>query len=159
MSEASDGKRTDTASRIIRSTPHAVFKAFLDPEALASWLPPKGMTCRIHVFEPHKGGSYRMALSYDAPDHSTPGKSSEHADIVSGRFIEIVADERIVQAVDFESDDAAFGGTMTITWSLEEVPTGTRVTVICQNVPCGISREDHDEGLKSTLGNLANHLE
>jgi uncharacterized protein YndB with AHSA1/START domain len=159
MSEASDGKRTDTASRIIRSTPHAIFKAFLDPEALASWLPPKGMTCRIHVFEPHKGGSYRMALSYDALDHSTPGKSSEHTDIVSGRFIEIVADECIVQAVDFESDDPVFGGTMTITWSLEGVPTGTRVTVICQNVPRGISKEDHDEGLKSTLQNLANHVE
>ncbi|GES48706.1 toxin [Rhizobium sp. NBRC 114257] len=159
MSKASDGKRTDTASRIIRSTPHAIFKAFLDPEALASWLPPKGMTCRIHVFEPHKGGRYRMALSYDALDHSTPGKSSEHTDIVSGRFLEIMADERIVQAVDFESDDAAFGGTMTMTWSLTEVPTGTRVTIICEDVPHGIRREDHDEGLKSTLENLANHLE
>ncbi|NTJ64420.1 SRPBCC family protein [Agrobacterium rhizogenes] len=159
MSEASDGKRTDRASRVIRSTPNAIFKAFLDPEALALWLPPKGMTCRIHVFEPHNGSSYRMALSYDALDHSTPGKSSEHTDIVSGRFLDIVPDERIVQAVDFESDDAAFDGTMTMTWSLEEVPTGTRVTIICENVPYGISREDHDEGLKSTLENLANHLE
>lgn len=159
MREALDGKRTDTASRIIRSTPHAIFKAFLDPKALASWLAPKGMTCRIHVFEPHEGGGYRMALSYDAPDHSTPGKSSEHIDIVSGRFLEIVPTERIVQAVDFESYDAAFGGTMIMTWSLAEVPTGTRVTIICENVPYGISREDHDEGLKSTLENLANHLE
>ena len=159
MGEASDGKRTDTASRIIRATPRAIFRAFLDPEALASWLPPKGMTGRIQVFEPHKGGSYRMVLFYDAPDHSTSGKSSEHTDIISGQFIEIVADERIVQAVDFESEDAAFGGTMTISWSLTEVQTGTRVTVVCENVPCGISREDHDEGLKSTLENLANHLE
>ena len=100
-----------------------------------------------------------MVLFYDAPDHSTSGKSSEHTDIISGQFIEIVADERIVQAVDFESEDAAFGGTMTISWSLTEVQTGTRVTVVCENVPCGISREDHDEGLKSTLENLANHLE
>jgi uncharacterized protein YndB with AHSA1/START domain len=159
MSEASGGKRTDTASRAIRATPRAIFEAFTDPKALASWLPPRGMTCRILVFELRQGGSYRMALSYDAPDHGTPGKSSEHTDIVSGRFVEIVPDERIVQAVDFESDDAAFGGTMTMTWSLAEVPTGTRVTIICENVPYGISREDHDEGLKSTLENLANHLE
>nr|WP_280173856.1 SRPBCC domain-containing protein [Rhizobium hainanense] len=51
------------------------------------------------------------------------------------------------------------GEMMTMTWSLAEVPTGTRVTIICENVPYGISREDHDEGLKSALENLANHLE
>jgi len=117
------------------------------------------MTGRILAFEPRQGGSYRLALTYNAPDHSTPGKSSEHTDIVSGRFLEIVPDERIVQAVDFESDDAAFGGTMVMTWSLTEVPSGTKVTIICEDVPYGISKEDHDEGLTSTLDNLANYLE
>jgi len=159
MSETSGSKRTDRASRVIGAAPHAIFKAFIDPEALASWLPPEGMTCRIHVFEPRQGGSYRMALSYDAPDHSTPGKSSEHIDIVCGRFIEMVPDERIVQAVDFESEDAAFSGTMIMTWSLAEVSSGTLVTIMCENVPCGISKEDHDEGLNSTLDNLANYME
>ncbi|NLS15952.1 ATPase [Rhizobium sp. P40RR-XXII] len=158
MSEATGAKRTDTASRIIRATPHAIFDAFINPDALIAWLPPKGMTGHVHVFEPHQGGNYRLALSYNAADHSTPGKSSEHTDIVSGRFLEIVPDKRIVQAVDFESDDPAFAGRMIITWSLVEVPSGTKVTVVCENVPYGISKKDHDEGLKSTLENLANHL-
>ncbi len=98
-------------------------------------------------------------MSYNTPDHSTAGKSSEHIDIVSGRFIEIVPDKRIVQAVNFESEDAAFDGTMIMTWSLAEVPSGTRVTISWENVPYGISKEDHDEGLKPTLDNLANYLE
>lgn len=157
MTEATPVKRTDTASRIIRATPHAIFKAFIDPEALISWLPPEGMTGQIHAFEPHEGGSYRLALSYT--DHSIAGKSSEHTDIVSGRFLEIVPDQRIVQAVDFESDDAVFAGTMVMTWSLAEVQSGTNVTITCENVPHGVSKEDHDEGLKSTLENLAKYLE
>lgn len=159
MSNASDKKRTDTASRVIRASPHAIFQAFVDPAALISWLPPQGMTGQIHTFEPHEGGSYRLALTYDASDHSTRGKTSEHSDIVSGRFLEIVPDVRIVQAVDFESDDPAFAGTMTMTWSLDAAPSGTKVMINCEDVPHGISKEDHDMGLKSTLENLANHLE
>ncbi|SCB27215.1 SRPBCC family protein [Rhizobium lusitanum] len=159
MSDASSKKRTDTASRVIRASPHAIFQAFVDPAALISWLPPQGMTGQIHAFDPREGGSYRLALTYNAPDHSTRGKTSEHTDIVSGRFLEIVPDVRIVQAVDFQSDDPEFAGTMVMTWSLDVVPSGTKVTIICEDVPHGISKEDHDEGLKSTLGNLAKYLE
>ncbi|NRP85642.1 hypothetical protein GFPCMMHI_01541 [Ensifer adhaerens] len=108
MSDASSKKRTDTASRVIRASPHTIFQAFVDPAALISWLPPQGMTGQIHAFDPREGGSYRLALTYNAPDHSTRGKTSEHTDIVSGRFLEIVPDVRIVQAVDFQSDDPAF---------------------------------------------------
>ena len=57
------------------------------------------------------GGSYRMALIYDVHDHATPGKTSEHTDVVQMRFIDLVQDQRIVQKVEFESDDAAFAGT------------------------------------------------
>ncbi|MBB6488789.1 SRPBCC domain-containing protein [Rhizobium lusitanum] len=159
MSQTSREERIDAASRMIRATPQAIFQAFIDPEALISWLPPRGMTGQIMTFEPRRGGSYRLALRYDIPDHSTPGKSSEHMDVVSGRFLEISPDERIVQAVNFESDDTAFNGTMVITWSLVETLSGTNVTIVCEDVPIGISKKDHDEGLKSTLENLANYLE
>lgn len=159
MPDASHKRRTDTASRVIHASAHAIFQAFVDPTALISWLPPQGMTGQIHAFEPCEGGRYRLALTYDAPDHSTQGKTSGHTDIVSGRFIEIVPDIRIVQAVDFESGDPAFAGTMVMTWSLDLVASGTKVTIICEDVPHGIRKEDHDEGLKSTLDNLANYLE
>ncbi len=120
-----------------------------------SWLTPEGMTGRIDAFDPRAGGTYRMILTYDEPGHSTPGKSSQNSDIVEGRFVELVPDERIVQMVEFESEDPAFAGAMTMTWSLAAVSGGAEVTILCENVPEGIRQEDHDAGLRSTLDNLA----
>lgn len=148
-------KRTDSASRVIRASPSTLYRAYMDPKALASWLPPKGMRCHIHEFDPREGGTYRMALIYEQTDHSTPGKTSEHADLVQGKFVELVPDERIVQRVEFESEDPAFAGAMTMTWKLAAVPGGTEVTIFCENVPEGIRQEDHDVGLRATLENLA----
>lgn len=152
-------KRTDRASRLIRASPQTIYRAFIDPSALVSWLPPKGMTAKLHVFEPRVGGGYRMSLTYDEPDHSTHGKTSEHQDVVQGQFVELVLNERVVQLVSFESDDRAFAGVMTMTWSLAPVAGGTEVTIICDDVPEGIRKEDHDAGLSSTLSNLAAFVE
>lgn len=152
-------KRTDSASRIIRSSPREIYQAFVDPEALASWLAPKNMTAQIHTFDARAGGVYRMTLAYDRSDHRTPGKTSEHADVVQGRFLELIPDQRIVQLVAFESKDPAFAGAMTMTWTLTAVPEGAEVAILCENVPEGIKREDHDAGLRSTLENLAAFVE
>jgi uncharacterized protein YndB with AHSA1/START domain len=99
------------------------------------WLPPEGMKGRIDAFDPRKGGTYRMALTYDQPDHSAPGMTSEHSDIVRGRSLELVADELIVQLVEFESEDPTFAGAMKMTWT---VPGGTEVATFCENLPKGI---------------------
>ena len=88
-------------------------------------------------------------------DIRRPGKTSEHSDVVEGKFLELVPDERVVQLVEFESENPAFVGAMTMTWSLAAVPGGTEVTILCENVPEGIRQEDHDAGLRSTLENLA----
>jgi uncharacterized protein YndB with AHSA1/START domain len=151
----SDQKRIDAASRVIATVPHTIFQAFVDPQALVSWLPPKGMKGRIDEFEPRVGGAYRMELTYEHPDPSAVGKTSAHSDIVRGRFLELFPDRRIVQEVEFESDDPAFAGTMKMTWTLTLVAAGTQVDVTCENVPEGIRPEDHEVGLKSTLENLA----
>lgn len=100
------------------------------------------------------GGSYRMRLTYDKPEHA-PGKTSADADQVEVRFVKLVEDECIEQAITFNSEDSAFSGEMRMTWLLEPVANGTRVTVRCENVPAGIRAEDHEAGLKSTLNNLA----
>lgn len=100
-----------------------------------------------------------MALTFAQPGHSTPGKTSEDTDVVEGRFLELLPDERIVQLVKFESEDPAFAGAMTMTWTLTAVPGGTEVAILCENVPEGIRQEDHDAGLKSTLDNLATFVE
>lgn len=155
MKNESGKKRVDSASRVIRASPRTLYQAYMDPEALISWLPPEGMTGRIDAFEPSVGGTYRMTLTQDQPDPSAPGKTSEDSDTVRGRFLELVPDERIVQQVEFESEDPAFAGLMTMTWTLTAVPGGTEVTVLCENVPEGIRQEDHEAGIRSTLENLA----
>ncbi|MCD9025469.1 SRPBCC family protein [Cohnella silvisoli] len=155
MTNSSSKKRTDSASRVIMSSPRTIYKAFVDPKALVSWLPPKGMIGHIYEFDARNGGAYRMSLTYVGTDHSTIGKTSEHADVVQGRFLELVPDERVVQLVEFESEDPAFAGTMTMTWSLAAVPEGTEVTIVCENVPEGIRQDDHAAGLSSSLENLA----
>ncbi|HET8729337.1 MAG TPA: SRPBCC family protein [Alphaproteobacteria bacterium] len=148
-------KRTDRASRVIKASPGTIYRAFVEPESLVSWLPPKGMKGHLRAFDPREGGTYCMALTYDEPGGSAPGKTSDETDVVMGRFLELVPDERVVQAIEFESDDPAFAGAMTMTWSLAAVPEGTEVTILCENVPEGIRPEDHDAGLRSTLENLA----
>lgn len=150
--------RTDTASRIVRAAPEAIYAAFVDPDAQARWLPPDGMTGRFERFEPWPGGRYRMVLTY-AGEHANAGKSSADADIVEGRFVELVPGRRIVQTADFESDDPAFAGTMTMTWTLCALSEGTEVTIAASDVPGGITEEDHAVGLASTLANLAAFVE
>lgn len=150
--------RTDTASRLVKASPGAVYNAFADPAALAKWLPPKGMRAKIERFEPHPGGSYRMVLTYDDPAEAR-GKATGDSDIIEGRFVALDPGERIVWAVGFVSDDLAFAGTMTVTWRFKEVRDGTEVTILCENVPAGIGKEDHDAGLRSSLENLAQFIE
>lgn len=147
--------RTDSASRTIKAPPQTIYAAFVDAAALAAWLPPSGMTADIHEFDPREGGAFRITLRYDEPGHATPGKSGEHEDVVAGRFVELVPDRRIAWATEFQSDDPAFPCEMRMVWSLEPIGDGTRVTVVCENVPEGIRKQDHDAGLKSTLANLA----
>lgn len=159
MTSDAGNKRVDSASRIVAAPPSAVYRAFVVPEALAEWLPPKGMTGKVHTFEPREGGTYRMTLTYEDSGSVATGKSTDNTDVVEGRFLELVPNERIVQSALFESDDPAFAGTMTITWRLKAVPAGTEVTVLCENVPEGIRPEDHDAGLTSTLENLAAFVE
>ena len=149
--------RKDIASKIIQAPPHAVYWAFMDPEALVAWLPPKGMEGRVDAFDAREGGTYRMTLTYTDSDHPT-GKTSDNSDVVQGEFLELVPDKRIVQRIVFESDDPAFAGAMTMTWNLDEVPEGTKVTIICENVPEGIGQDDHETGMNSTLANLAAFL-
>jgi uncharacterized protein YndB with AHSA1/START domain len=150
--------RTDTASRVIAAPPDRVYAALVDPEALTAWLPPDGMSGRFERFDARPGGSYRLVLTY-ADASTARGKATSESDIVEARFVDLIAGERVVQAVDFVSDDPAFAGTMTMTWQLTEVDAGTRVDIRADDVPAGISAEDHAAGLGSSLANLATYVE
>lgn len=144
-----------SVSRLIVAPPRRIYQALLDPEAVAAWRPPQGMKGHIYEFEPLEGGAFRMALEYIGADHPVGGKTSEHCDVVRGRFLELVPDERIVEQIEFESDDPEFAGAMTLTTTLASVPGGTKVTIHCRNAPKGIRPSDHEAGFKSTLKNLA----
>jgi uncharacterized protein YndB with AHSA1/START domain len=150
--------RTDTSSRVIAAPPDRVYAALVDPEALTAWLPPAGMSGRFERFDARPGGSYRLVLTY-ADASTARGKTTADSDIVEGRFVDLVPGVRVVQAVDFVSDDPANAGTMTMTWSLTAVDGGTRVDIRADEVPAGISADDHAVGLRSSLANLATYLE
>jgi len=143
---------------VIAAPPERVYAAFVDPEALAAWLPPDGMSARIERFDPRPGGSYRMVLTY-ADASSSPGKASADSDIVEARFVDIVPGVRVVQAVDLIADDPAYAGTMTMTWEVTAADGGARVDITADDVPDGITAKDHAAGLASSLRNLAGYLE
>lgn len=150
--------RTDSASRSIDAPVSRVFEALVDRTALEAWLPPSGMTGRFERFDPTPGGSYRLVLTYKDSSRS-PGKNTSDTDVVEVRFLDIVPNDRIVQAVDFESDAPEFSGTMTMTWSVRDDANGTRVEIVADDVPDGISAGDHAVGLASSLENLATYVE
>lgn len=150
--------RTDRASRFIDAPVAHVFNALVDRDALETWLPPDGMTARFEHFDATPGGSYRLVLTYADPTDAR-GKSSADSDIVEARYVDMVPNDRVVQAVDFVSDDPAFAGTMTMTWAVRAVDDGTQVEITADDVPDGISAEEHSAGLTSSLSNLARYVE
>lgn len=150
-------ERIDAAKNVMKATPADLYQAFINPKALVSWLPPEGMVGKIEEFEPWEGGIYRMTLTYVDSEYKE-GKSSENSDVVQATFVSLIPNQKIVQEIVFESDDPAFAGKMEMTWKLEAVPEGTEVSVVCKNVPEGINQADHEEGLKSTLANLAQYM-
>lgn len=147
--------RADTASRIIDAPPEAIYRAFVERDALLAWLPPDGMSGEMLEFEPRPGGAFRMLLHYNVAGH---GKTTEDTDVVDAEFAELVPGHRVVQLVRFKSDDPAFAGVMRMVWDLEPAAGGTRVIFLAEDVPPGISKEDHDTGLRSSLENLARYV-
>jgi uncharacterized protein YndB with AHSA1/START domain len=152
-------RASTNVSRIIKAPRRAVYKAFLDPDALAKWRVPDNMTARVHAFEAREGGIYRISLTYRDPKQSPGGKTSEDTDTFQGRFVELVPDEKIVEAIEFESHDPGFAGEMKMTTRLADADGGTEVTILCENLPAGVRPEDNETGTRQSLRKLAALLE
>lgn len=146
---------TDSAHRAIAQSPTVVFAALVDADARTRWLPPDGMRGRFEWFDARPGGRYRIVLTYDEPGH---GKSSDNEDVVDVRFVLVDSPHRIVEEADFISDDPAFAGTMTVTWTIEPTDEGCTIDVTATDVPDGVRRSDHEQAIRSTLANLDHHV-
>jgi uncharacterized protein YndB with AHSA1/START domain len=154
--------RTDRASLVIDAPLGRTFGAFVDRAALETWLPPAGMSAVFERFDPRPGGSYRLVLTYEqAPGSSA--KSTVDTDIAEARFVEIVQDERVVQEVDFVSDDPAFAGTMVMTWTVHPSDSATRVEFIAEHVVwvwrmCGRTRRIRRTSLSIDSGSYTGEI-
>lgn len=165
---AADAGRT-RVFRHLRAPRDRVYAAFLDPDAVRQWKVPAGMTAQIHSFDGREGGTYRVSLTYDAPTTAgttagkTAGKTSGRTDTYQGRFVRLVHNRRIVEQDEFETDDPAFQGEMTIIIELADanrdgVP-GTDLVAIHEGLPPGVSRADNDAGWRMALAKLATLVE
>lgn len=118
---------------------------------------PDQMTSQIHSFDAREGGAFRISLTYDLPTGA--GKTSKQTDSFHGRFVKLVPDTQVVQAVEFETDDPSMAGEMTITYVLADSDDGTEVVGIHENLPPGVSSEDNELGWRMSLAKLAQLVE
>jgi len=135
-----------------------VYGAFLDPDMVRQWKVPDGMRAHVHAFDGREGGTFRISLTYDAPDRQ--GKTTAHTDTYHGRFEKLVPDEQIVEVDEFESDDRALQGEMRITVTLRDAPGGgTAVDAVHEGLPPGVAPADNELGWNLSLAKLAALLE
>ena len=139
--------------RHINAPRAAVYRALLDPQAVATWMVPNGMTSEIHTFDAREGGLFRISLTYDAPTGT--GKTSARTDTHHGRFVKLVPNEQVVEVVEFETSDPALQGEMTITFTLADADGGTELFAVHEGLPLGLAPADNETGWQSSLGKLA----
>jgi uncharacterized protein YndB with AHSA1/START domain len=141
----------------VKASRAAVYRALLDPGAIAKWRVPDGMSSHVHEFEAREGGAFRVSLTYEAP--GSAGKSAAHTDTYHGRFLRLVPDEQVVEQFEFESADPGLGGTMTMTTTLTDTGDGTDVTIEHQGIPDAVPPADNETGTRMALDNLARLVE
>jgi uncharacterized protein YndB with AHSA1/START domain len=134
--------------RVLQATPERVYRAFLDPDAKAKWLPPNGFTGKVHHIDARVGGSYKMSFT-----NFTTGKSHSFG----GQYVELVPHERIRYTDRF--DDPNLPGAMQVTVSLKKVSVGTEVNITQEGVPDVIPAEACYLGWQESLALLAKLVE
>jgi uncharacterized protein YndB with AHSA1/START domain len=140
-------------SRHVNASRADVYRALLDARAVATWMVPTGMTSHVHAFDPREGGSFRISLTYDEPTGT--GKTTAHTDTYHGRFVKLVANEQVVEVVEFETTDPAMRGEMTITIALADADGGTSILAVHDRLPRGLSPADNEVGWREALEKLA----
>jgi uncharacterized protein YndB with AHSA1/START domain len=148
---------TTSLTRRIRAPRAVVYRALLDMEDVRRWMVPDGMTSEVHSFDAREGGEFRISLTYDLPTDT--GKTTARTDTYHGRFVRLVPDTAVVQAIEFETDDPSMMGEMTITYTLADVDEGTELVGRHENLPSGVSPADNELGWRISTDKLARLVE
>jgi uncharacterized protein YndB with AHSA1/START domain len=141
---------TTRVSTQLRAPRDAVYRALTDPETIARWRVPDGMATAV---ERLGDDGFRMTLTYETPDQQ--GKSTVHSDVYRARFTRLVPDELVVEVDEFDTDDPALAGEMTMTVTLREHDGGTELSAVHAGVPPGVNPADNELGWRMALARLA----
>ena len=134
--------------RVLRAAPEKIYKAFLDPDAMAKWLPPNGFTGNVQQMDAKVGGSYKMSFT-----NFTTGKSHSFG----GKYVELTPHKRIRYTDKF--DDPTLPGEMQTTVTLKKVSCGTELNIVQEGVPSVIPPEACYLGWQESLALLAKLVE
>jgi uncharacterized protein YndB with AHSA1/START domain len=143
-----DNKNTVRFHRVLRAKPERVYRAFLDADAMAKWLPPNGFTCKVHHLDAKVGGTYKMSFTNFATGTS-------HS--FGGTYLELKPHERIRYSDKF--DAPALPGEMQTTISLRQVFCGTELNITQEGIPAAIPAEACYLGWQESLILLAKLVE
>jgi uncharacterized protein YndB with AHSA1/START domain len=141
-------ERTVRLHRVLRTTPEKVYRAFLEAEAMAKWVPPYGFTCTVHHMDARVGGTFRMSF------HNF---SSGNGHSFGGEYLELVPNERLRYTDQFE--DQNLPGVLEVTVSLKPVLVGTELSITQSGIPEAIPLEMCYLGWQESLAQLANLVE
>jgi uncharacterized protein YndB with AHSA1/START domain len=134
--------------RVLRATPERVYRAFLDADAMAKWLPPNGFTGKVHHVDARVGGTYKMSFT---------NFSTGHSHSFGGAYLELLPNERIRHTDKF--DDPNLPGEMQTTISLKKVSCGTELNIVEEGIPEAIPPEACYLGWQESLTLLAQLVE
>jgi uncharacterized protein YndB with AHSA1/START domain len=132
--------------RVLRTTPEKLYRAFLEPEAMAKWLPPHGFTCKVHAMDARVGGTYKASFT---------NFTSGHSHSFGGTYLELVPHELIRHTDQF--DDPNLPGEMQVTIRLKKVSVGTEINIVQEGIPDLIPAEACYLGWQESL-ELLTHL-
>jgi uncharacterized protein YndB with AHSA1/START domain len=130
--------------RVLRATPERIYRAFLDPDAMAKWLPPNGFTGKVHYLDAKVGGTYKMSFT---------NFTTRQSHSFGGEYLELIPNERIRHTDKF--DDPNLPGVMYVTISLKKVVVGTEVYIVQEGIPDVIPVEACYVGWQESLALLA----
>lgn len=139
---------TITLHRVFKASPKKIYKAFLDADAQAKWLPPNGFTCKVHHLDAKVGGTYKMSFT-----NFSSGKSHSFG----GKYLELIPDELIRYSDQF--DDPNLAGEMITTVTIKQVSCGSDVTIVQEGVPDAIPPEMCYLGWQESLDQLTKLVE